>query len=47
MKFRIKEIKSKTRYEKTLELHKKFKEENPEKYEKIIKDRKEIFEKSK
>lgn len=27
------------------ELHKKFKEENPEKYEKIIKNRQEIFEK--
>ena len=29
----------------TVALHKKFKEENPEKYEKIIKNRKEIFEK--
>ncbi len=29
----------------TVALHKKFKEENPEKYEKIIKHRKEIFEK--
>lgn len=29
----------------TLALHKKFKEENPERYEKIIKNRKEIFEK--
>lgn len=29
----------------TIALHKKFKEENPEKYEKIIKHRKEIFEK--
>ena len=29
----------------TLALHKKFKNENPEKYEKIIKNRKEIFEK--
>ena len=26
-------------------IHNKFKEENPEKYEKIIKNRKEIFEK--
>ena len=29
----------------TIALHNKFKEENPEKYEKIIKHRKEIFEK--
>ena len=29
----------------TIALHKKFKEENPERYEKIIKNRKEIFEK--
>ena len=29
----------------TITLHKKFKEENPERYEKIIKNRKEIFEK--
>ena len=29
----------------TVAIHKKFKEENPEKYEKIIKNRKEIFEK--
>ena len=29
----------------TVALHNKFKEENPEKYEKIIKNRKEIFEK--
>lgn len=29
----------------TMALHNKFKEENPEKYEKIIKNRKEIFEK--
>ena len=29
----------------TVALHKKFKEENPERYEKIIKNRKEIFEK--
>ena len=29
----------------TVALHKKFKKENPEKYEKIIKNRKEIFEK--
>ncbi|WP_407423377.1 MarR family winged helix-turn-helix transcriptional regulator [Methanobrevibacter sp.] len=29
----------------TLALHKKFEEENPERYEKIIKNRKEIFEK--